>query len=156
MEYKGKIIGREKKVAIIASRFNSKVTDRLKDGAIDCLLRHEMKEKNIDIFWVPGSFEVPMVLRRVMEKEKYDGYIAIAALIRGDTPHFDYIASETTKGIAKISLESDKPVAFGVVTADTEEQALSRAGLKRGNRGREAAVSVLEMIDLYSMVKSER
>ncbi|MCK4422297.1 6,7-dimethyl-8-ribityllumazine synthase [candidate division WOR-3 bacterium] len=153
MEYKGKISGRGMRVAIVISRFNAKVTEMLKGGAIDCLLRHEVKNEDIDVYWTPGSFELPMVLKNVVNNREYDGYIVLGALIRGDTPHFDYIAGETTKGIAKISLESAEPVAFGVITADTEEQALSRAGLKQGNKGWDSAIAILEMIDLYKKIK---
>jgi len=155
MEFKGKIKGRGLKVAIVISRFNSMVTEKLKDGAIDCLVRHEVNEKDIDIYWVPGSFESPMLLKKVVDRGGYDGYIVLGALIRGDTPHFDHLAAETIKGIAKISLEADEPVIFGVITADTEEQALSRAGMKVGNRGWDAAINSLEMINLYKTLKSD-
>jgi 6,7-dimethyl-8-ribityllumazine synthase len=149
MEHKGLVKGKGVKIAIVMSRFNSRVTNILKEGAIDCLERHEVKEQDIDVYWVPGSFELAMLLSRVVKIKKYDGFLVIGALIRGDTPHFDLLASETTKGIAKISMQIDKPVGFGVVTADTEEQALSRAGMKVGNKGWDAALSVLEMINLY-------
>lgn len=149
MEYKGKLKGKNKKFAIVLSRFNGKVTEKLKSGAIDCLKRHEVKDEDIDIYWTPGSFEIPMALVKIINRGGYDGYIALGALIRGDTPHFDYIASETTKGISRLSLDSDVPVAYGIITADTEEQAMSRAGMKMGNRGWDAAMSVLEMADLY-------
>jgi 6,7-dimethyl-8-ribityllumazine synthase len=153
MEYKGKIKGKGLKIAIIISRFNSRVTEKLKDGAIDCLERHEVNEKDVDLYWTPGSFELPMLTNRVINKGGYDGYIVLGALIRGDTPHFEYLASEVTKGIAKIGIKSDKPVAFGIITSDTEEQALSRAGMKVGNKGWDAALSILEMIDLYKTLK---
>lgn len=153
MEYKGKIKGKGLKIAIIVSRFNSRVTEKLKDGAIDCLERHEVNEKDVDLYWTPGSFELPMLTNRVINRGGYDGYIVIGALIRGDTPHFEYLASEVTKGIAKIGIKSDKPVAFGIITSDTEEQALSRAGMKVGNKGWDAALSILEMIDLYKTLK---
>ena len=153
MEYKGKIKGKGLKIAIIVSRFNSRVTEKLKDGAIDCLERHEVNEKDVDLYWTPGSFELPMLTNRVINRGGYDGYIVLGALIRGDTPHFEYLASEVTKGIAKIGIKSDKPVAFGIITSDTEEQALSRAGMKVGNKGWDAALSILEMIDLYKNLK---
>ena len=149
MEYKGLVKGKGVKIAIVLSRFNSRVTNLLKEGAIDCLVRHEVKEQDIDIYWVPGSFELSMLLSKVVNIKKYDGFLVLGALIRGDTPHFELLASETTKGIAKISIEIDKPVGFGVVTSDTEEQALSRAGMKVGNKGWDSALSVLEMINLY-------
>ncbi len=154
MEFKGKIKGKGVKVAIVISRFNSRVTDKLKDGAIDCLVRHEVDEKGIDIYWTPGSFELPMLLSKMVGKGGYDGYIVLGALIRGDTPHFDHLATEVTKGVANIALQANHPIAFGVITADTEEQALSRAGMKIGNKGWDAALSILEMIDLYKTLKS--
>lgn len=153
MEYKGLIKGKGIKIAIIISRFNSRITDLLKEGAMDCLQRHEVKDRDIDVYWVPGSFELPMLLSRVVNIKKYDGFLVLGALIRGDTPHFDLLASETTKGIARISMETDKPVGFGVVTSDTEEQALSRAGMKVGNKGWDAALSILEMINQYENIK---
>jgi 6,7-dimethyl-8-ribityllumazine synthase len=149
MEYKGLVKGKGLKIAIVISRFNSRVTSILKEGAMDCLLRHEVKEQDIDIFWVPGSFELSMLLSRIANVKKYDGFLILGALIRGETPHFDLLASETTKGISKISMQIDKPVGFGVVTSDTEEQALSRAGMKVGNKGWDAAIGMLEMINLY-------
>ncbi|MEO0293519.1 MAG: 6,7-dimethyl-8-ribityllumazine synthase [candidate division WOR-3 bacterium] len=153
MEYKGLIKGKGVKIAIVISRFNSRVTNLLKEGALDCLIRHEVKEEDIDIYWVPGSFELPMFLSKLTKIEKYDGFIVLGALIRGETPHFDFLANETTKGIAKLALEIQKPIGYGVITADTEEQALSRAGLKSGNKGWDAALSTLEMIDLYKNIK---
>jgi len=149
MEHKGLVKGKGIKIAIVISRFNSRVTNILKEGAIDCLERHEVREQDIDVYWVPGSFELSMLLSKVVNIKKYDGFLVLGALIRGDTPHFDLLASETTKGIAKISMQTVKPVGFGVVTADTEEQALSRAGMKVGNKGWDAALSILEMINLY-------
>jgi 6,7-dimethyl-8-ribityllumazine synthase len=153
MEYRGLIKGKGIKVAIIMSRFNSRVTGILKEGAIDCLKRHEVKEEDIDIYWVPGSFELPMFLSRIVNIKKYDGFLVLGALIRGDTPHFELLASETTKGIAKISLQTTKPIGYGVITADTEEQALSRSGLKVGNKGWDAALTTLEMINLYKDIE---
>lgn len=149
MEYKGLIKGKGIKMAIIVPRFNSRVTNLLKEGAMDCLKQHEVTEKNIDIYWVPGAFELPMLLSKIVKFKKYDGFLVLGALIRGDTPHFDHLATETTKGIAKISLEISKPVGYGVITADTEEQALSRAGMKVGNKGWDSALTTLEMINLY-------
>ena len=153
MEYKGLIKGKGIKIAIILPRFNSRVTGILKEGAMDCLGQHEVKEENIDIYWVPGSFELPMLLSKVVKIKKYDGFLVLGALIRGETPHFDHLATETTKGIAKISLEITKPVGYGVITADTEEQALSRAGMKAGNKGWDAALTTLEMINLYKEIE---
>jgi 6,7-dimethyl-8-ribityllumazine synthase len=153
MEYKGLIKGKGIKIALIVPRFNSRITAILKEGAMDCLLRHEVREEDIDIYWVPGSFELPMFLSRLAPVKKYDGFIVLGALIRGDTPHFDYLAAETTKGIAKIAMQIGKPVGYGVITADTEEQAQSRAGMKAGNKGWDAALITLEMINLYKSIE---
>lgn len=153
MEYKGLIKGKGIKVAIVISRFNSRITERLKEGALDCLLRHEVKEEDIDIYWVPGAFELPMFFSKLAKVGKYNGFVILGALIRGDTPHFDHLATETTKGIAKISMEIEEPVGYGVITADTEEQALTRAGMKVGNKGWDAALTTLEMINLYKNIE---
>jgi 6,7-dimethyl-8-ribityllumazine synthase len=153
MEYKGLIKGKGIKIAIIVPRFNSRITGILKEGALDCLRRHEVKEEDIDIYWVPGSFELPMLLSKIVNIKKYDGFLALGALIRGDTPHFDHLAAEMIKGIAKISLQIKKPIGYGVITADTEEQALSRAGMKVGNKGWDAALTTLEMINLYKKIE---
>uniref|UniRef100_A0A7C4UCG8 6,7-dimethyl-8-ribityllumazine synthase n=1 Tax=candidate division WOR-3 bacterium TaxID=2052148 RepID=A0A7C4UCG8_UNCW3 len=149
MEYQGRLIGKGKKIGIVVSRFNSLVTKHLLDGAIDCLKRHGVED--YDIYWTPGSFEIPIVLKKIVKK--YDGLIALSAVIRGDTPHFDFVANEISKGIARISLDSGVPISFGVITADTEEQALTRAGLKHGNKGWDAAMSVIEMINLMEEIK---
>ncbi|MEA1913125.1 MAG: 6,7-dimethyl-8-ribityllumazine synthase [candidate division WOR-3 bacterium] len=156
MQYKGLIRGKGLRIAIVISRFNGRITDKLKEGALDCLLRHEVEKEDIDIYWTPGAFELPMLLKKIIDRKNYNGFIVLGALIRGDTPHFDFLASETTKGIAKISIESNKPIAFGVITSDTEEQALSRSGMKIGNKGWDAAMSILEMVDLYKNLKSEK
>jgi len=148
MEYKGSLAGKGKRVAVVVSRFNSLVTEKLLEGALDCLIRHGVDEKKIDIVRVPGSFELPFVVKRVAEKERYDGIVALSAVIRGDTPHFDYVATEVSKGIARLSLDLDIPIGFGVITADTEEQAIARAGMKQGNKGWDAAMSVLEVMNL--------
>jgi 6,7-dimethyl-8-ribityllumazine synthase len=143
------------KYAIVSSRFNDVITRRLIDGAIDCLQRHGGDEANIDVVLCPGSFELPIVARKVVDTGKYDAIICIGAIIRGDTPHFDYIASEVTKGIANLSMESRMPIAFGVLTTDTMEQALDRAGLKHGNKGWEAAQTVMEMLSLFSSIDAK-
>jgi 6,7-dimethyl-8-ribityllumazine synthase len=153
MEYKGLIKGKGIKIAVIVPRFNSRITGILKEGAMDCLTRHEVREEDIDVYWVPGSFELPMLLSKLAVSKKYDGFVVLGALIRGETPHFDYLAAETTKGIAKVSMQMGKPVGYGVVTADTEEQALSRAGMKAGNKGWDAALITLEMTNLYKSVE---
>jgi 6,7-dimethyl-8-ribityllumazine synthase len=152
-EYKGSLIGKGKKVAIVISRFNEAISKNLLTGAIDCLTRHSVSDEAIDIFWTPGSFEIPNVLANLLKNSKYDGFIALGVVIRGDTPHFEYIAAEVSKGIANLSIESGKPIAFGVITADNVDQAMDRAGIKSGNKGWDAALSVLEMMDLLDNIK---
>jgi len=143
----GDLQGQGLKVAIVASRFNSFITDRLVEGAVDALRRHGVEEKDISLVKVPGSFELPLAVRRA-SAGKIDAVVALGALIRGGTPHFDYLSAEVTKGIAQVSLETGIPVAFGVLTTDTVEQAIERAGTKAGNKGFEAALSAIEMAKL--------
>jgi len=147
----GKLNAKGLKIAIVVSRFNSFLSQKLLDGAIDCLKRHEADENNIDVFWVPGSFEIPLMVKKLLSKN-YDGIVALGVLIKGDTPHFDYIATETTKGIAQVSLDSQIPVSFGVVTAENLEQAIERCGTKQGNKGFDAALSVIEMVNLFKEI----
>ena len=146
----GKLDGSGKRVALVASRFNELVTGRLVEGALDCLQRHGVGGNDISIFKVPGSFEISPFCRKLAGSGKYDGVIALGAVIRGDTPHFDYVAAEVAKGVARAGFDSKVPVIFGVLTTDTLEQALERAGAKSGNKGAEAALTALEMMDLYS------
>lgn len=141
------------KFGIVASRFNDFLTDKLIDGAVDCLVRHGAEEKNITVARVPGAFEIPYVAARMATGAKYDAVICIGAVIRGDTPHFDYIASESAKGVAKVAMDSGKPVLYGVVTADTLEQAIERCGTKAGNKGADAAAAAIEMLNLYKELK---
>ena len=143
----GDLQGQGLKVAIVASRFNSFITDRLVEGALDALRRHGVQEKDITLVKVPGSFELPLAVRRA-SAGKVDAVIALGALIRGGTPHFDYLSAEVTKGIAQVTLDSGVPVSFGVLTTDTLEQAIERAGTKSGNKGFEAASSAIEMAKL--------
>jgi len=143
----GDLQGQGVKVAIVVSRFNSFITDRLLEGALDALRRHGVEEKGITVIRVPGSFEIPLGVRRAAG-QKVDAVIALGALIRGGTPHFDYLSAEVTKGVAHVMLETGIPVAFGVLTTDTVEQAIERAGTKAGNKGAEAAQSALEMVSL--------
>lgn len=143
----GDLQGQGVKVAIVVSRFNSFITDRLLDGALDALRRHGVEEKGITVIRVPGSFEIPLGVQRAAG-QKVDAVIALGALIRGGTPHFDYLSAEVTKGVAQVMLETGIPVAFGVLTTDTVEQAIERAGTKAGNKGAEAAQSALEMVSL--------
>lgn len=143
----GDLQGQGLKVAIVVSRFNSFITDRLMEGALDALKRHGVDEKDVSVVKVPGSFELPLGVRKAA-KGKVDAVVALGALIRGGTPHFDYLCAEVTKGIAQVTLDSGVPVAFGVLTTDTVEQAIERAGTKSGNKGFEAALSAIEMAKL--------
>ena len=143
----GDLQGQGVKVSIVVSRFNSFITDRLLDGALDALRRHGVEEEGITVIRVPGSFEIPLGVRRAAG-QKVDAVIALGALIRGGTPHFDYLSAEVTKGVAHVMLETGIPVSFGVLTTDTVEQAVERAGAKAGNKGAEAAQSALEMVSL--------
>lgn len=152
--YEGKLVGRGKKFALVVSRFNEFITSKLLSGAIDALTRHEVAEEDICVAWVPGAFEIPLVARKLAERGDFDAVICLGAVIRGATPHFDYVASEVAKGIAKVSLDTGVPVIFGVITADTLEQAIERAGTKAGNKGFEAAVSALEMASLLAVLES--
>lgn len=151
-EVKGSLIGKGKKFAIVVSRFNEFISKRLLDGAIDCLTRHGVVDNDIAVYWTPGSFEIPAAARRVRSGE-FDCLICLGAVIRGDTPHFDYIASEVTKGIATLNLEEGPPVIYGIITADTTDQAVERAGTKMGNKGWDAAITGLEMANLFEKIK---
>lgn len=148
----GNLNGQGQKHAIVVSRFNELLTSKLLDGAVDCLMRHGVAEADIIVSWVPGSFEIPYVAQELALTKKYDAIICLGALIRGDTPHFNYITAETTKGIAKISLDTRLPVIYGLITADSLDQAIERAGTKAGNKGWDAALSAIEMIDLYRRI----
>ncbi|TNF47326.1 6,7-dimethyl-8-ribityllumazine synthase [bacterium] len=148
----GKLDAKGLKVAIVASRFNNFITDRLIDGAVDCLVRHGADEGQVVVYRVPGSFELPLAAKKVVSAGNVDAVICLGALIRGQTPHFDFIASEVTKGIAQISLDSGIPVTFGVITADSLEQAVDRAGAKVGNKGFEAASGAIEMVNLIGEI----
>jgi 6,7-dimethyl-8-ribityllumazine synthase len=139
----------DEKITIIASRFNHLITDRLVEGAKDAFLRNGGKEENLSLILVPGAFEIPFALKRAIKTNKFDGIVCVGAVIRGATPHFDYVAAEATKGIANTTLQSDTPVTFGLLTTDTIEQAIERAGTKAGNKGFEAMIGLIEMINLY-------
>ncbi len=147
-KYEGLLRAEGFSFGIVASRFNHLLVDRLIEGAIDCILRHGGSEENIHLVRVPGSWELPIAVKELINKKKVDGVIALGVLIRGQTPHFDYIASEVAKGLAMVSLETGKPVSFGVITADTLEQAVERAGTKQGNKGWESALALIEMVNL--------
>jgi 6,7-dimethyl-8-ribityllumazine synthase len=142
-------VDRKKKVAIINARFNHFITDRLVEGAKDAYARHGGEEKDLDLILVPGAFEIPFALEKALSSGKYDAVCCLGAVIRGATPHFDYVAAEATKGVANVTLKYGKPVSFGVLTVDSIEQAIERAGTKAGNKGAEAMSSLIEMINLY-------
>lgn len=149
----GKLIARDYRFALVVSRFNEFISGHLLNGAIDCLKRHEAAEEAIDIIWVPGAFEIPLAAKKAVQSGRYDAVICLGAVIRGSTPHFDYVASEVAKGIAHVSLDSGLPVIFGIITSDTLEQAIERAGTKAGNKGWQAAAAAIEMADLGSHFK---
>jgi 6,7-dimethyl-8-ribityllumazine synthase len=148
----GNLILENEKIALIASRWNNFISTHLIDGAEDTLKRHGARDSNITLIRVPGSFEIPSILKKLVGTNKYDGIVCLGVLIRGSTPHFDYISSEVTKGIANISLNADIPITFGVLTCDTIEQAIERAGSKAGNKGSEASLALIEMINLYKQI----
>lgn len=150
--YEGKLDGKGLKFGIVVSRFNEAITKRLLEGAVDCLKRHNVSEEDIQIIWVPGAFEIPVTLKRIAASSRFDALIALACIIRGETPHFDYVAAEVAKGIAQVSLKEMTPISFGVVTADSLEQAINRAGAKNGNKGFQAAMSAIEMASLFSQL----
>jgi 6,7-dimethyl-8-ribityllumazine synthase len=150
-EIRGTLNGKGKKVTVVISRFNELISNQLLKGCVDTLIKGGVADNDIKIIWAPGSFEIPQILNKV-DTKKTDVAIVLGAVIRGDTPHFEYIASEVTKGVAKISLDKKLPIMFGIITADTVEQAIDRAGTKQGNKGRDAALAALEMASLYSQI----
>lgn len=145
---KASLIAKGKKFGVVVSRFNEFLSSKLVDGAIDTLEQHGVQENSIDIVWVPGSFEIPIITQKIARSKKYDAVICLGTIIRGDTPHFDYIASEVAKGVSKVSLDTGVPCVFGIITADNLEQAIERTGTKQGNKGRDAALSAIEMANL--------
>jgi 6,7-dimethyl-8-ribityllumazine synthase len=150
--YEGKLDATGLKFAIVLSRFNEFITSKLLSGAIDCLKRNNAKEEDIAVAWVPGSFEIPAVARKLVEMKKFDAIICLGAVIRGATPHFDYVAAEVSKGVAQVGLAAAIPVVYGVLTTDTIEQAVERAGTKSGNKGFDAALSAIEMANLFRQI----
>jgi 6,7-dimethyl-8-ribityllumazine synthase len=144
----GMLVGKGLKFGLVVSRFNDFITQKLLDGAQDALLRHGVAQADIDVAWVPGSFEIPLIAKKLAQTKRYDAIICLGAVIRGGTPHFEYISAEVTKGIAMVGLETGLPVIYGVITADSLEQAIGRAGTKEGNQGFKAAVSAIEMANL--------
>ena len=151
-EYSANLVSKDKKYAIVVSRFNHFITDRLVEGCLDALKRHEVKDEEISIVRVPGAFEIPLVAKKLAKNDDIDAVICLGAVIRGDTPHFDYVCAEVSKGVAQVGLESEKPVIFGVVTTDNIDQAVQRAGVKSGNKGAEAAISAIEMANLVDLL----
>lgn len=149
--YEGKLQAAGIRFAVISSRFNDFIVNKLQDGAVDCILRHGGSDDSIDIFKVPGSFEIPLAAEKLAASKKYDAIICVGAVIRGSTPHFDYIAAEVTKGIAQVSQKYSVPVSFGILTTDNLEQAIERAGTKAGNKGWDAALSAIEMVNLFKV-----
>ena len=150
--FEGKFDGRNVKIAIVAGRFNEFITSKLIGGALDVLKRNDVSEENIDIAWVPGAFEIPLIAKKLANTQKYDAIITLGAIIKGSTPHFDYVCSEVSKGVAQISLQSELPVIFGVLTTNNIEEAIERAGTKAGNKGADAAFSAIEMINLIKEI----
>lgn len=150
--HEGQLEGDGLKTAIVVSRFNSFITGRLLDGAQDCLIRHGVEEENIDVFWVPGAWEIPAIAANLAQSRAFDAVICLGAIIRGETPHFDFVASENAKGIAHAGMNSTVPVIYGMITADTVDQAVDRAGTKSGNKGFDAAMTALEMVNLYQQI----
>ena len=146
----GNLVGREVNIAIIVSRFNHFITQHLLDGATDALHRHGIPDDKLTVVWVPGAFEIPLIAKKLAQSKQYQAIICLGAVIRGATPHFDYVASEVSKGVASVSLETGVPVIFGVLTTDNIEQAVERAGTKSGNKGWDAAITALELADLYA------
>lgn len=151
-DFSANLVSKDKKFAIVVARFNHFITDRLVEGCLDTLKRHETKKENIDIIRVPGAFEIPLAAKKLAHKDDYDAVICLGAVIRGDTPHFDYVCAEVSKGVASVSLESEKPVIFGVITTDTIDQALQRSGVKAGNKGSDAALAAIEMVNLMDIL----
>ncbi len=146
--YEGKFNGQGHKIAIVCSRFNDTFVSKLLAGAMDCLRRHDVRDEDISVAWVPGAFEIPLAAKKMALSQKYDAVITLGAVIRGSTPHFDYVCAEVTKGVGSVSLESGLPVVFGVLTVNNLEEAIERTGSKMGNKGVDAAMTALEMINL--------
>lgn len=147
-----KLSAEKLKFSVVVSRFNEFITNKLLEGALDCLIRHGASDEDIEVVWVPGSFEIPLTAKLLAESQRFDAVICLGAVIRGATPHFEYVAAEVSKGVARVSLESKVPTAYGVLTTDTIEQAIERAGTKAGNRGWDAALTAIEMANLRKIL----
>lgn len=148
----GKLVAKEVKIGVVAARFNEFIVSKLVGGAIDGLKRHGVEDESIDIAWVPGAFEIPLIAKKMAKSNKYDAVICLGAVIKGSTSHYDYVCAEVSKGIASVSLESEVPVIFGVLTTDNIEQAIERAGTKAGNKGFDAATTAIEMVNLIKQI----
>jgi 6,7-dimethyl-8-ribityllumazine synthase len=151
--FEGKVVAKNIKVGIVAARFNEFIVSKLVGGAMDGLVRHDVKEDDIDVAWVPGAFEIPLIASKMAKSGKYDAVICLGAVIRGNTSHYDYVCAEVSKGVATVSLNSDIPVMFGVLTTDNIEQAIERAGTKAGNKGYDCALSAIEMVNLIREIE---
>lgn len=154
-EYVGAPNGAGRRVAVLASRFNEPITSKLVEGALDALTRHGAAAEHVDVVWVPGAWELPGAARRLLATDRYDALVAVGAVIRGDTPHFDYVAGEASRGLAKASADFERPIGFGLLTCDTMDQAIARAGGSHGNKGWDAAVAALEMADLFGKLDAD-
>ncbi|MCF4113580.1 MULTISPECIES: 6,7-dimethyl-8-ribityllumazine synthase [Dethiosulfovibrio] len=154
--YQGKLVAEGGRYAVIVSRFNELISSKLLEGTKDALFRHGVKVNDVEVFWVPGAWEIPLVAKELALLGKFDAVIALGAVIRGDTPHFEYVSSEVSKGLANIGLDQRTPISFGVLTCDNLEQALLRAGSKAGNKGAEAAIAALEMVNLLKEIRITR
>ena len=152
--FEGKLVSKEIRIGIVAARFNEFITAKLLSGALDCLKRHDVGEDHIDIAWVPGAFEIPLIASRMAKSGRYDAIVCLGAVIRGSTTHYDYVCSEVSKGIANVSLKNDIPVMFGVLTTETIEQAIERAGTKAGNKGYDCAAGAIEMVNLIREIQA--
>lgn len=153
--FEGKLVSNEIRIGIVVARFNEFIASKLLSGALDCLTRHNVKEDSIDVAWVPGAFEIPLIASKMANSGKYDAVICLGAVIRGNTTHYDYVCSEVSKGIASVSLKSDIPVMFGVLTTENIEQAIERAGTKAGNKGYDCALGAIEMVNLIHEIEAQ-
>lgn len=153
--YEGNLVSKNIRVGVVVARFNEFITSKLLSGAIDALKRHDVLEKDIEVAWVPGAFEIPLIASKMAKSKKYDAVICLGAVIRGNTTHYDYVCSEVSKGVANVSLNNDIPVMFGVITTENIEQAIERAGSKAGNKGFEAAISAIEMVNLIREIENK-
>lgn len=152
--YEGKVVGSDEKIGIVCARFNEFIVSKLLSGAVDGLVRHGIKEENIEVAWVPGAFEIPLICQKMVKSGKYDAVIALGTVIRGSTSHYDYVCNEVSKGVAQVGLQAGVPVMFGIVTTENIEQAIERAGTKAGNKGYDCALGAIEMINLIKDINN--